>query len=453
METMNSKQLVQKYNVPCPRYTSYPTVPSWNTAAFKKVQWEYEVRSNFAHANKNGGISLYIHLPFCESLCTYCGCNTRITVNHAVEMPYIKAVLKEWKLYLNLFKEKPVLTELHLGGGTPTFFNPKNLEFLIRSIIWDCIIPEHTSYSFEGHPNNTTEGHLKVLYELGFRRVSFGIQDFERRVQEIINRVQPIENVIRVTEQARTIGYTSVNYDLVYGLPLQTIESITTTIEKVIELKPDRIAFYSYAHVPWLKPGQRKYTEADLPADAYKRELYTTGQAMFERAGYEDIGMDHFALPDDELTLAAKTGKLHRNFMGYTALHTAFSIGLGVSAISDTWGAFAQNVKTVEDYQKLIAQDIIPIFKGHLLTAEDLKIRTHILSVMCEYKTQWKKGELSDNILVRLKDLEADGLIQLKENSLAVTLVGMGFLRNICMAFDLRYWSDQVAKVQFSKAV
>lgn len=451
--THSEKSLIQKYNVSCPRYTSYPTVPYWDTANFKKQEWEHGVRTDFFHANTHGGISLYIHLPYCESLCTYCGCNTRITVNHAVEMPYIKSVLKEWKLYLNLFKEKPILTELHLGGGTPTFFHPDNLEFLIRSILWDCIIPEHTSYSFEGHPNNTTKEHLDILYRLGFSRVSFGIQDFDLHVQEIINRVQPLENVVRVTEEARAIGYTSINYDLVYGLPLQTLAGITDTISKSIALTPDRIAFYSYAHVPWLKPGQRKYTELDLPDDEVKRALYEAGKALLLHAGYIDIGMDHFALPGDALTRAADNGTLHRNFMGYTAQHTGFAIGLGVSAISDTWGAFAQNVKTVEAYQKLVDMDLIPIFKGHVLTKQDLKIRTHILAVMCTYKTTWCKGDLSDALINRFAPLEADGLIITTSNSLQVTDLGKAFLRNICMAFDERYWEGTSSAVQFSKAV
>lgn len=453
MEQVESKSLIQKYNVPCPRYTSYPTVPYWDVDHFQKTDWEQSVVSSFAHANNNGGISLYIHLPYCESLCTYCGCNTRITVNHAVEIPYIQTVLKEWKLYLKLFSEKPVLSELHLGGGTPTFFKPENLELLIQSIFDDCVVPEQTSYSFEGHPNNTTKEHLEVLYGLGFTRVSFGIQDFDYKVQEVINRIQPLEHVVRVTEDARAIGYTSINYDLVYGLPLQTLNTIQDTLSKVIELKPDRIAFYSYAHVPWLKPGQRKYTELDLPDDEVKRNLYETGKALFLKAGYEDIGMDHFSLPNDELTVASKNGKLHRNFMGYTAQHTKFSIGLGVSSISDTWEAFAQNVKTVEEYKKQVDMDLIPIFKGHVLTKEDLKIRTHILVIMCTYKTNWSAGDLSDEILNRFALLEADGLIVLNNSSLLVTELGKAFLRNICMALDERYWKGVKNAIQFSKAV
>jgi oxygen-independent coproporphyrinogen-3 oxidase len=283
--------------------------------------------------------------------------------------------------------------------------------------------------------------------------VSFGIQDFDIKVQEAINRMQPIENVIRVTEQARAIGYTSVNYDLVYGLPFQTLEGVVNTVEKVIELKPDRIAFYSYAHVPWLKPGQRKFTEQDLPDDEAKRLLYDTGKTMFAEAGYLEIGMDHFALPEDELTLASEQGILHRNFMGYTAQHTSFAIGLGVSSISDTWGAFAQNVKTVEEYQKSVAAGQIPVFKGHILTAEDLKIRRLILDVMCAHKTQWEPGDVSDQMLERLKELQKDGLVELSNKALTVTVAGKAFLRNICMAFDARYWNESIHKAMFSKAV
>lgn len=453
MREIITEALVQKYNVPCPRYTSYPTVPYWDVANFNLEKWEESVRKDFLISNKNGGMSLYLHLPYCESLCTYCGCNTRITINHKVELPYIETILKEWRLYVNLFADKPILSELHLGGGTPTFFSPENLNYLLTTIYADCIIPEETSFSFEGHPNNTTKEHLQMFYDLGFKRVSFGIQDFDPKVQEIINRIQPLENVIRVTHEAREIGYTSVNYDLVYGLPMQQLDTVKDTVEKVIGLLPDRIAFYSYAHVPWLKPGQRKFTDADLPSDSTKRDLYELGKTMFLDAGYGDVGMDHFALPNDELTLASQNGKLHRNFMGYTAQHTKFSIGLGVSSISDTWGSFAQNVKTVEGYQLKVDAGIIPVFKGHILTDEDLKLRSHILEVMCQYRTSWKEGELSTDIIDQLHALEADGLIHMGNTSFAVTEIGKAFLRNICMAFDVRLWQDKIAKVQFSTSV
>ena len=274
--------LIEKYNTAVPRYTSYPAVPFWDTNVPGQEEWKELVKVKFDASNLNDGISVYIHLPFCESLCTYCGCNTRITANHNVEGPYIEAVLKEWSMYLRLFETKPNIRELHLGGGTPTFFNAIRLKQLIEGILSTAVVCEDAALSFEAHPNNTSDEHLKVLYKLGFRRVSLGIQDFDEDVQNIVNRIQTYESVKYVTDKAREIGYTSVNYDLIYGLPLQTERSIKKTFEKIIQLRPDRIAFYSYAHVPWLKPGQRKFTEADLPEGKIKRNLYERGRAAFE---------------------------------------------------------------------------------------------------------------------------------------------------------------------------
>jgi oxygen-independent coproporphyrinogen-3 oxidase len=288
--------LLEKYNTAVPRYTSYPTVPFWNDIAPTQEKWKEIVKQTFLSKNETEGISLYIHLPFCESLCTYCGCNTRITINHKVETPYINAVLKEWSLYLELFGTKPYIKELHLGGGTPTFFNPIRLKQLIESILSSSVLCRDAELSFEAHPNNTSDEHLNSLYQLGFRRLSLGIQDFDEDVQHIINRVQSYESVKYVTDKAREIGYTSINFDLIYGLPLQTERSVRRTIEKVIQLRPDRISFYSYAHVPWLKPGQRQFTEQDLPEVNTKRKLYENGREAFEKAGYTEIGMDHFAI-------------------------------------------------------------------------------------------------------------------------------------------------------------
>ncbi|MGY0040720.1 coproporphyrinogen-III oxidase family protein [Pedobacter sp. NJ-S-72] len=271
---MSIKALIAKYHVAAPRYTSYPTVPYWDSEGFDQEKWAYAVSNSFTHSNHQDGISIYIHLPFCESLCTYCGCNTRITRNHKVEDPYIEAVLKEWKLYQKLFDLKPVIRELHLGGGTPTFFSAENLELLIEGILKPAIIHAEAEFSFEAHPSNTTHAHLDTLYRLGFKRLSLGIQDFDPKVQLAINRIQSVEEVALVTAQARAVGYHSVNYDLIYGLPLQNIEGLTDTITSVLTLRPDRIAFYSYAHVPWVRPGQRRYTELDLPSAAEKQELY-----------------------------------------------------------------------------------------------------------------------------------------------------------------------------------
>lgn len=428
--------LVSKYNIQAPRYTSYPTVPYWDNNLVE-TKWIEHIKSAFIKYNKDG-ISLYIHLPYCESLCTYCACNTRITVNHKVETPYIESLLKEWQLYLNQFEGKPLIKEIHLGGGTPTFFSPENLAYLLSSILSTVDIAKNHDFSFEGHPSNTTKAHLRALYDLGFERVSFGIQDFDEKVQDTINRYQTFEEVKQVMDDAREIGYKSINFDLVYGLPYQTIESINDTISKIISLNPERIAFYSYAHVPWLKPGQRKYSEKDLPADAYKRSLYEAGKDLFMKAHYLDIGMDHFALPNDTLFDAFNNGSLHRNFMGYTTNTTKLLVGLGCSSISDTWDGFAQNIKTVEEYQKVVNEGHFPIFKGHSLTEEDLIIRQHILDLMCQHKTaiDGYYYETED----KFKEFIKDGLIEIKDNTIYITETGKLFLRNVCLAFDKLYW-------------
>ena len=453
---MLSKYLIDKYNVAAPRYTSYPTVPYWSKDVFDKNLWAERVRSAFEISNEKDGVSLYIHLPFCESLCTYCGCNTRITKNHAVEEPYVDAVLKEWAMYFDIIGDRPVIREIHLGGGTPTFFSPENLKRLINTILSNADVHPDADFGFEGHPANTSYEHLKVLYELGFRRVSLGIQDFDPKVQFIINRIQTFDQVKNVTEWARQIGYTSVNYDLIYGLPLQNRESLTDTVEKVGILMPDRIAFYSYAHVPWIKPGQRRFTEKHLPSPDEKRALYDLGHDMLTALGYYDIGMDHFALSEDTLYHAEQSKKLHRNFMGYTHQYTRLLVGLGVSSISDTWDAYAQNVKTVEEYIAMVNNGELPVVKGHFLSVEDMIIRKHILNIMCKGETEWNHHTepcygLMEG-LERMQDLARDGLVELGSYYLSVTPAGKRFLRNICMAIDARLWADQPSTQLFSMA-
>jgi oxygen-independent coproporphyrinogen-3 oxidase len=454
MET--NEKLIQKYHVAAPRYTSYPTVPYWKPELFNSKHWQQSAALSFKESNGTDGISLYVHLPYCEDLCTYCGCNTRITKNHSVERPYIEAVLKEWAMYQQLFESKPIIREIHLGGGTPTFFSPDNLQMLINGLLANAIIHAEAEFSFEAHPANTTPAHLQTLYNLGFRRLSLGIQDFDPKVQLIINRRQSFEQVRTVTSQARQIGYTSISYDLIYGLPLQTMESIADTITKVSELMPERIAFYSYAHVPWIKPSQRMFTEKDLPDAATKQKLYEIGRRMFTMLGYVEVGMDHFALPGDSLFRALQNGKLHRNFMGYTHQYTQLMIGLGVSAISDTWYAFAQNAKKVEDYLTLVNNETLPVVKGHLLTTDDLVIRRHILNIMCKGKTSWNFHAEPCMALMegieRMQQLTDDGLIELNSLGLTVTPLGIRFLRNICMALDARLWADKPATQLFSMA-
>jgi oxygen-independent coproporphyrinogen-3 oxidase len=434
--------LVNKYNVAGPRYTSYPTVPYWDMNTFSLQHWKNTVQQSFEESNVSEGLSLYLHLPFCESLCTFCGCHKRITKRHDVELPYIKALLKEWSLYRKLLGAKPKLKELHLGGGTPTFFSPENLKFLISDLLKVTEIAESYEFSFEGHPNNTSEGHLKTLFDLGFRRVSFGVQDYNVKVQKAIHRVQPFENVKRVTELAREIGYTSVGHDIIFGLPFQTEADVIETIAKTEALMPDRIAFYSYAHVPWIKGnGQRGFKDENLPSADSKRNQYETGKWLLEKAGYVEIGMDHFALESDSLYKAMQHETLHRNFMGYTASKTQAMIGLGVSSISDSWYGFAQNVKSIEEYYHLIDEGIIPVYRGHILSAEDLVIRKHILNLMCHFKTSWFDPEMTfaelSEVLLKLKEFEIDGLLEFERKQVTVTEKGKPFIRNICMAFDL----------------
>lgn len=452
------KNIVEKYNVPGPRYTSYPTVPFWKNNPLVPTDWMETIKRNYS-THKSEEMSLYIHLPYCESLCTFCGCHKRITKNHAVEGPYIDAVIKEWELYNTQFDFTPDIKELHFGGGTPTFFSPDQLVRLVQSIFKkDKIDPEHAELSFEAHPNNTSEEHLEKLHAFGFRRLSLGIQDYSPTVQQAINRIQPFEDVKKVHEQAKEIGYKSISHDLVFGLPKQRMTDIIDTVQKTLILRPDRIALYSYAHVPWIKGnGQRGYDDSDLPQDSEKRALYEEAKKMLEAEGYIEIGMDHFALEHDDLAIAFKEKNLHRNFMGYTTQNTKFLLGLGMSAISDSWFGFAQNEKTTEKYIEIVNDGIIPIFRGHILSDIDLEIRQYILDLMCHFETELntesKHKKLHVDIIKRLSNLIEDKLVSIDGNKITVTEAGIPFVRNCCMAFD-QDLADSIQKENmFSKTI
>lgn len=437
-----NNSLVNKYNIAGPRYTSYPTVPYWNDDTFSVEKYKSSLITSFNESNSKEGISLYIHMPFCESLCTFCGCNKRITKQHDVESPYIDAVLKEWHLYLKMFDDKPIIKELHLGGGTPTFFSPNNLKRLIQGIFKDAVLAEGHEFSFEGHPNNTTKEHLQALHDVGFNRVSFGVQDYNITVQKAIHRIQPFENVKRATEMAREIGYLSVGHDIIFGLPFQTLEHIEQTILKTKELAPDRLAFYSYAHVPWIKGnGQRGFKDSDLPKAELKRQQYELGKQLLTEVGYHEIGMDHFAIPSDTLYKSMQNKNLHRNFMGYTASKTQAMIGLGVSSIGDSWYGFGQNVKVLEEYYDLLEKNELPVYRGHILNEEDLVIRRHILNLMCGFETSWESESMNfpeiPEVLMKLKEMESDELLEIQTKSIKILPKGQPFVRNICMAFDL----------------
>lgn len=450
--------LIKKYNVPGPRYTSYPTVPFWDKNPMSSVEWIGTVERNHK-AFSTDSISLYIHLPFCESLCTFCGCHKRITKNHSVEAPYIDTVLKEWDLYLKDLQFAPNIKELHFGGGTPTFFKPDELIRLCNGLFKkQSVDPSATEIGFEAHPNNTSEEHLRKLHKFGFRRVSFGIQDYSPVVQKAINRIQTFESVKKVHQLARAIGYSSISHDLVFGLPKQTLKDIIDTVQKTLTLMPDRISLYSYAHVPWIKGvGQRGFDENDLPRDEEKRALYEKAKEMLESAGYLEIGMDHFALEHDDLAKAFKAKKLHRNFMGYTTQETPFLLGLGMSAISDSWFGFAQNEKSVEEYTLKVNKGTIPIFRGHILSELDLEIRRYILDLMCHFETRFKADSKFNTehelIRERLTPMIQDGLVEIQGNVVKVTKNGIPFVRNCCMAFDLDLAGTEMRENLFSKTV
>lgn len=453
----NGKQsLIDKYNVPGPRYTSYPTVPLWDNSSLNRVKWINSIHKSLDKFGKH--ISIYIHLPFCESMCTFCGCHKHITKQHSNETPYISALIKEWNLYLDLLPDDIIIDEIHLGGGTPTFFSPENLRQLINEITQHRKLSENKEFSFEGHPNNTSKEHLETLYNLGFTRVSFGIQDYSPHVQKVINRFQKFETVKKVHNEAQSIGYTSISHDLVFGLPLQTIANILSTIQKTLELMPDRISLYSYAHVPWIKGlGQRGYSEDDLPHPDTKRKMYEIAKNELIKAGYIEIGMDHFALKTDNLYKVMSDGNLHRNFMGYTTTPNKLMIGLGMSSISDSWYAFAQNEKKLSAYYDRVHKNELPIFRGHLLSDEDLLIRKHILDLMCNFETTIpdyiKSHSLFPLIMSQLTKMEDDKILEIDGDTIKIPEAGVPFVRNICMCFDLSLQEAKPEKPTFSKTI
>lgn len=449
-----SDHLAEKYNRPVPRYTSYPTVPFWYDID-DDARWKSVFKKKFNEENLEEGISLYIHLPFCESLCTYCGCNKKITTNHSVEAEYIDALQKEWSMYKALMADVPVIRELHLGGGTPTFFSPPMLEKIIATVLNGSTRHPNFEFGIEGHPNNTTDDHLAMLAKHGFRRISFGVQDNDPAVQRVINRIQPLENVARVTASARICGFTSVNYDLIYGLPLQTVRSITQTMHDVLALKPDRIAFYSYAHVPWTSKSQRLFDESDLPSTQTKLDIYHEGRKQLQKAGYKEIGMDHFATSADELYIAMRSGKLHRNFMGYTTHRSQLLLGLGMSAISDTGNAFVQNGKSLHQYYSDINSGRLPIKKGYFLNGLDVAMRGYIADISCRFETTFMdehREVLEQFVYPKLKELSDDKLIEWNMSGIKVTAGGLKYIRNICSTFDL-FLTDHESRQLFSKAI
>ncbi len=444
--------LFRKYDVPAPRYTSYPTVPFWSDPPTTD-QWLDSLRR--ALTDESLAWSIYLHLPFCETLCTYCACNTVITRDHGREDGYVGLMNREWELYCEAVPDllKRPLRQLHLGGGTPTFFSPDNLRRILGPMLEQTVIdPGNFDASIEVDPRRTTKEHMAALHELGFRRISLGVQDFDPEVQRIVNRLQPFEETARVTNEARALGYDSVNFDLIYGLPKQTAESIVMTAKHTLELRPDRIALYSFALVPWIKPTQRSYHDDDIPKAGDKRKLYELARELLLDGGYVEIGMDHFALPHDQLALAADDGSLHRNFMGYTEMRTRVMLGMGVSAISETPDCFHQNEKAFPVYEKKLQQGQLPTLRGHRLDAEDRSLREQILVFMTRFAVELTP-EQQQEAPEFLASMLGDGLVELEGTTLRLADTGLPFLRNACMFFDQRLRRQQPTSRIFSQAM
>lgn len=450
---MNRSELLKKYDVPIPRYTSYPTVPYWTDSPTSE-EWIDSLRRAFAKTSTSW--SLYLHIPFCETLCTFCGCNTIITKGHERELPYIKQILKEFELYLSLvhdLKSRP-LKQMHLGGGTPTFLSARHLDELVGTVLSKLNVDRNIfDGSVEVDPRRTKAGQLEALRKHGFKRVSLGVQDFDREVQRLVNRIQPFEMTRDITSIARQLGYESVNFDLIYGLPKQNLESFTRTIERTIDLKPDRIALYSFALVPWIKPQQRLFKDEDLPVGADKRALYEMASDRLCEAGYFEIGMDHFALPKDPLSEALKRAHLHRNFMGYTENRTDVLLGLGVSSISETPDCFHQNEKVLPLFEKKVESGQIATLRGHKLSESDQEHRELILQFMTRGRVTLKSRAQADDVIKFLADMFTDGLVQMANCELILTEQGRPFLRNACVALDERLRQQKPSTRVFSQAL
>ena len=444
--------LFAKYDVPVPRYTSYPTVPAWHVTPTTD-QWMQSLTDAVNHADST--LSLYIHLPFCQSLCTFCGCNTVITRDHGRARPYTDLLFRELDEYLAripALASRPVC-QMHLGGGTPTFSSPEILADLIDGV-WARLTRTDGKFegSVEADPRVTTPAHLETLHQRGFTRLSLGVQDFNAETQQFVNRIQSEELVAGLVQHARATGYESINFDLIYGLPGQTPASMRHTADQVIRLSPDRLAVYSFARVPWIKPQQRKFKDDQIPAGADKRALYETIRRPLLDQGYVELGMDHFAKPQDGLARAAAAGTMHRNFQGYTERRTTALLGLGVSAISETPDCYHQNEKVITLYERRVQQGEMPTLRGHVLSDDDKRRREKILSLMTTFRVQLDPAEL-DDARAYLEPLLSDGLAVIDGPELRIPLQGRAFLRNIAAVFDRHLRTARPSGPLYSRAV
>jgi oxygen-independent coproporphyrinogen-3 oxidase len=435
-------ELLRKMDVPGPRYTSYPTVPVW------AEDWDGHER---ALARVQGPLSLYVHIPFCSSLCSYCGCNVIITRDWTRVDRYLAALLDEIELVAARLGKRHRVTRVHLGGGTPTFLDEPRLAALWAALSDRFEIARDAEVAIEVNPTGTRPSQLELLGDLGFNRLSMGVQDFNAAVQDGIQRWQTVEETRQTMEAARAAGFESVNFDLIYGLPRQTRESFYATAQKVVELRPERVAIFSFAYVPSVKPAQKRLPMADAPKTARdKLELFLTAREVLVKAGYRQIGMDHFALPEDELAKAADRGALGRDFQGYTVERAPQTLGFGMSSISNLGDAYAQNLKSLGEYEGAIANGKLPIERGVWLDAEDQLRRDVITQIMCNFAVEVDPLHFAGELRA-LEPLVADGLVTRSGNRVLVTELGRLFVRNVAMVFD-SYLRKDTAR-PFSRAV
>lgn len=456
-----SPALLQRFDVAGPRYTSYPTADR-----FVEAFGCDEYSAALAH-RRNGAaamampLSIYVHIPFCESLCYYCACNKIITKHHDRAEPYLRYLSREIDLHTAQMGIGQPVSQVHLGGGTPTFFNDRQLAELMDMLRRNFTLAPGGEYSIEVDPRTVDAQRLSVLHGLGFNRLSFGVQDFDPEVQKAVHRVQPAEQVFALVEAARGIGFESINVDLIYGLPRQTPESFQRTLAQVNQLRPDRIALYAYAHLPERFKPQRRILQADLPAAAGKVSMLAASLDAFIGAGYVYVGMDHFALPDDALAVAKRQGRLHRNFQGYSTQPDCDLMGLGVSAIGKVGATYSQNAKTLEEYCDHLDQGRLPVVRGLALSRDDVVRRAVIMALMCQGELQFESIELAHLIdfrsyfateLETLQTLQEQGLAQVHSTGITVTEQGWFFVRAVAMVFD-RYLQADRNRARFSRII
>lgn len=460
-----TKELLLKYNTAGPRYTSYPTAPVWQDS-YDAQTHEQTIRQTNSRTEPNPHpLSIYTHLPFCEQRCLFCGCNVVITKQRDQAEKYLGYLFKEMETIAGWMDRSRPVVQFHWGGGTPTYLSEEQMERLFRFQTSLFPLSPDAEVAIEVDPRVTTPEQLNVLRELGFNRISLGVQDFNPQVQETIHRVQPLDMTTATVEHCRALGFEGLNFDLIYGLPFQTVESFTQTVQEVIALSPDRIALYSYAHVPWLSPHQTQIPENALPETETKFRILQTALQLLTEAGYLYIGMDHFAKPQDELGQALQKGTLHRNFMGYTVQqgHLPSDLyGFGVSAISGLQGQFAQNWRKLSQYYEALDNNRIPVMRGYVLSDEDKLRQQVILAILCQGRIDYANVNQQFGIDFKTHFAEAlqqlavpaeDGLVVLNSDSLLVTPVGRMFSRNLAMPFDAYLPKLSGDKPTFSKTV